>query len=184
MKRRGDLLWFVGIFLLFFGFVGSANASSYLWNGIDNGTFYVQNQNTASSFFGLYSWENKNNSMTLFSSGDTNLNRTMDVYSDTEFAVDSTKLVRVDRKYEAQTETLVLGSAPQFGFYFGDEAGIYNTYALSGDKSSGWDLSYGDMTVHINGDVTPSATPLPGAALLFGSSLLGLLGINRRKNKA
>ncbi len=46
------------------------------------------------------------------------------------------------------------------------------------------------MVVHI-GDVTgefirppaPAIVPIPGAAWLFGSCLIGLLSFNRRKNK-
>ena len=188
-NKRGVLRFFWGC-LLFFGFVGSANAmptaeSSYLWTSIDNGTFFVQNQYVANSAFGLYSWEN-NNSLLLFSANDTNLNRTMDVYSNVDllnFEIDATKLVKIGRRYYPETDTLVLGSLPQFGFYFSDGATVYNTYALSGSASTGWDLSHGDMVVHIYGDATPSPVPLPASLPLLGSGLLGLLGAGCVKRK-
>lgn len=189
MKRSKGLLGFVGGCLLFLGLVGAANAttgeSSYLWTGIVDGTISVTNMYKTPSSFGIYSWENKAASMPLFTSLDTNYLRTLSVFVETnKTGVDSTKTFKVGRSYGTTTDTLMLGSTSQFGFYFTDSNGISNTYALSGNASAGWDLSHGGMDIHITGDVTPTPTPIPGAVLLFGSSLLGLLGIGNRKNKA
>lgn len=52
-------------------------------------------------------------------------------------------------------------------------AGIISTWTLNSDGS----LSYNGT------DVSPSAVPLPAAAWLFGSGLLGLVGVSRRKAK-
>lgn len=53
-------------------------------------------------------------------------------------------------------------------------AGIISTWTLNSDGS----LSFNGT------DVTPSQVPLPAAAWLFGSGLLGLVGVSRRKAKA
>lgn len=190
MKNKGKILWFAGCCLLYLGFAGSAVAmptaeSAYRWTGIDNGTFVVQNQYVSDSWFGLYSWEN-NGSLPLFSANDANLNRTMDVYGidPLGFEIDATKLVKVGRQYFPVTESLALGSSPQFGFYFSDGLTVGNTYALSGNASTGWDLSHGDMSVHVYGDVSPSPVPLPASLLLLGSGLLGMLGLGCVRKKA
>ncbi|MBU1405626.1 MAG: PEP-CTERM sorting domain-containing protein [Proteobacteria bacterium] len=190
MINKRKILWFALCCLGYLAFAGSAvamptAASAYRWTGIDNGTFYVQNQYVSGLSFGVYSWEN-GGSLQLFAAYDDNLNRTMDVYGidPLSFEIDATKLFKVGRRYVAETETLALGASPEFGFYFSDGSTFSNSYALAGNASSGWDLSHGDMTVHVFGDVSPSPVPLPASLLLLGSGLLGMLGLGRVQKKS
>ncbi|PVV11860.1 MAG: hypothetical protein B6D72_09410 [gamma proteobacterium symbiont of Ctena orbiculata] len=44
--------------------------------------------------------------------------------------------------------------------------------------------SNGDITAQMNGSGSISAVPIPAAAWLFGTGLLGLIGFNARKKKA
>ena len=56
-----------------------------------------------------------------------------------------------------------------------------NEYALAWeDLKGGGDGDYQDFVVMVE-SVVPTAVPVPAAALLFGSGLLGLMGIARRK---
>jgi hypothetical protein len=56
-----------------------------------------------------------------------------------------------------------------------------NEYALAWeDLKGGGDGDYQDFVVMVE-SVVPTAVPVPAAALLFGSGLLGLIGIARRK---
>lgn len=78
-----------------------------------------------------------------------------------------------------------LGSELRFGFYFADEDKneIYN-YTYEKDLSNQYSLSVlmafpNTMQVDII-DAAPLSTPVPAAIFLFGSGLLGLVGLKRR----
>jgi len=59
-----------------------------------------------------------------------------------------------------------------------------NEYALAWeDLKGGGDGDYQDFVVMVE-SIVPTAVPLPAAALLFGSGLLGLIGAARRKKTA
>jgi hypothetical protein len=57
-------------------------------------------------------------------------------------------------------------------------SGTWNTSALLGPNGQAQDLSH--MTVYTNSGVPIAATPIPAAFWLFGSGVMGLLGLSRK----
>jgi hypothetical protein len=77
---------------------------------------------------------------------------------------------------DAAEDTAILG---------GDKTGIGGSPMLSG-PFPGYNANFDVDTITITGltIVDPEPVPLPAAVWLFGSGLLGLLGIARRKKRA
>ena len=78
---------------------------------------------------------------------------------------------------------VVLKAGPNYVWYLfdrGDGAfeGTWDTVSLS-DK----DLSHLTLYIKEDGSVPPAIIPVPAAAWLFASALLGLIGIGRRRSK-
>ena len=72
-----------------------------------------------------------------------------------------------------------------------DASGLNDLYLYHfvGISPGNFELDPGATTAHkgvidigLDGSVTMNAVPIPGAAILFGSGLLGLVGISRRKS--
>jgi hypothetical protein len=80
------------------------------------------------------------------------------------------------------TGSLNLGASGYFGFYFTDDSGNRTgTYVLNlADDGLSYDLSSGGATVTIS-DASP--IPLPPAAILLGSGLVGLMGFGVRRKR-
>jgi len=89
-------------------------------------------------------------------------------------------------------ETVQLGNLPEFTFAFSDD-GIHfsSLYSLFQIDPSGQIYTIRNSTTgtavglnFYNGQPGVSAVPVPATALLFGSGLLGLLGIRGRRRRA
>ncbi len=76
------------------------------------------------------------------------------------------------------SQQLNLGTDLQFGFFF-DTPGSFYTY----EKQEKNVYSLQNDTVVVNAtDIAPLHAPVPATILLFGSGLLGLVGMKRRKD--
>lgn len=185
MERKCSL-FVAGFLLLGMAVVGNVNAavSEWVWSGtgltIESSVDFINND---SYTFGITTVGDTNfaNGITLLSSS---------LYTST------ISISPVNTGFEAaimsmgentiQLNTLDLPTS-EFVFYFDDGVDSPTTTYDLVEISGGYTLTSTDdevsVTVLSNG-VTPSAVPIPGSVLLLGSSLLGLLGIGSRRNKA
>lgn len=79
----------------------------------------------------------------------------------------------------------------KYGFSFTDGAHTYYTYSVEEIAPASYLLRNSDTGMIIGyqltsqgGNVSASHTPIPGAVILLGSGLIGLLGISRCKKQA
>ena len=92
-------------------------------------------------------------------------------YSDTSLNTDTTDHMLA---YQGTGDMISIG---------GNAAGAWtpNEYALAWeDLSGGGDLSYDDMVLMVE-SVEPTVVPVPAAVWLFGTGLIGLVGVARRR---
>jgi hypothetical protein len=75
----------------------------------------------------------------------------------------------------------------EYGFSFTDGANTYYTYSVEQLSSKAYLLrnSATGMSINLQSEnVTASHVPIPGAVLLLGSGLMGLVGFGARKKKS
>jgi hypothetical protein len=182
------MLWMTSIFL--FGMVTAASAveSEWLWQG--TGTAFEFNLQYDPTSEGTDSFwitsTNKNDTINrLLLLTETSKGTSVKIYKDNpsnHFYADNTKdgLGPID-----------LGANPQFYFSFaqGDDPNIVFSYMynlVQDDDMYYLSKSGNKIEVGVGSccGISPSPVPIPGSALLLGSSLLGLVGIGSRRKKA
>lgn len=188
--RKGKLTLTLLAFMLL-GAVSSSGAYAsvpeYVWTatGGDGSELYsysltLKADRKAGNSFSMFSWANPAESMFLVAPQEGV------IYNPVMISLNAGQYMASDDN----GGEINLGGKPQFGFSFsqdnGDTVSTYLNYALMSVADASWGLMNPEtgMAVSVQGDVAPSSVPLPGSVLLFGSSLLGLLGIGSRKNKA
>lgn len=162
-------------------------------SNIEIASLTLNSDAAAGNSFSLYSWADPNNVLTLVRPESATVPTLPFPGAPTQTIIiggnASGYIVKYNDLYYAgiynTKNYITLGAAPRFGFSFSHGTDTYLDYALAID-GAGWKLTGPTgMIVNVQGGVAPSAVPIPGSVLLFGSGLLGLMGIGRRrKNKA
>jgi hypothetical protein len=177
MKMRVLVAFFL---LASFLCVASVNASSYsgAWAPTD-GDVNVINMTSAGVEFWVCDYQNLANSERLFTSDASPFSQKYLYF--TQGASGNWTLDIKNSPSGSSVGSIDLGQSNLFQFYFVDNAGIkQTTYEISGADNA-WNITYlGSVKL----DVDAKPVPIPAAGILFGSGLLGMMGIGlKRKRK-
>lgn len=164
------------------GAYAAVPAPEYVWSptGAGSSSLYTYSITlpsdwSAGNSFAMYDWGNSANTLTLVKPATGLIFAPVTISGDAGSGYTAT----------SSAGSLNLGDTPQFGFSFSNPtSGTFYTYTLA-SLYSGWTLTNDDIgsMISVQGSVAPSAVPIPGSVLLFGSGLLGLLGIGSRRDK-
>jgi len=162
----------------------SMGTSQWVWEGTGVGfSFTIEAGNFgAGDSFGLSNTAYSPSAVLIDSTFNTAV---MDVQpSGNRYSVSFLKL----SKSENQSGSVDLGQSPKFSFYF-DDVYMSSSHSYALWRNSDSPITYmlakdGNEVIFSSGNITPSPVPIPGAVVLLGSGLMGLLGIGMRKKNA
>lgn len=154
------------------------NPYSGAWEAMGDDAFLVElterEQHYASLF--IYDFDTPGNTLEVLGDG---------VYSDASIYFSYVDTGGGNYSWFADTvlggQGLELGVTPFFGFLFSNGQNEWTEYNLSAENGGYLLCNHNNgMTVLVH-DMEPTAIPVPAAALLFGTGLMGVFALRRRQ---
>lgn len=164
--------------------------SSYVWTGSLGGNILIDFNSKATYDVYLVDLNGPiditSNAMKLTDVSQTtnSADWNVSVYYDLEYV--SNTLAGIQLKRNGSSDYVDLGTSLNFGFVFVQNGNIYDMYTVGTNTGNGWTVTKDTQSFIVSGNGVASASPvpIPGAAVLLGSGVIGLVGIGSRKKRA